>query len=49
MLSIPIFPPSKPRVPVNQEEERELLDEFTSVRLVYAEGGRYLALGLPWR
>lgn len=31
------------------EEIREFLDELTRSRLVYAEGGRYLALALPWR
>jgi len=30
-------------------EVREFLDELTHSRLVYAEGGRYLALALPWR
>lgn len=31
------------------DEVREFLDELTRARLVYAEGGRYLALALPWR
>jgi len=37
------------RVDLSQEEIREFLDELTNVRLVYAEGGLYLALALPWR
>jgi ribosomal peptide maturation radical SAM protein 1 len=31
------------------DEVREFLDELTRSRLVFAEGGRYLALALPWR
>jgi hypothetical protein len=31
------------------EEIREFLDELVRSRLVFAEGGRYLALALPWR
>ena len=31
------------------DEVREFLDELTLSGLVFAEGGRYLALALPWR
>jgi hypothetical protein len=34
---------------LSREEIQEFLDELTCARLVYAEGGRYLALALPWR
>lgn len=34
---------------VGAEEIREFLDELTRARLVFAEGGRYLSLPLPWR
>jgi hypothetical protein len=31
------------------KEIREVLDELTRSRLVFADDGRYLALALPWR
>jgi hypothetical protein len=34
---------------VGAEDVREFLDELTRARLVFTEGGRYLALALPWR
>jgi ribosomal peptide maturation radical SAM protein 1 len=34
---------------VGAEDIREFLDELTRARLVFTEGGRYLALALPWR
>jgi hypothetical protein len=52
-LASPLSSPAAPRQrfgsKISVDEVREFLDELARSRLVYAEGGRYLALALPWR
>jgi len=37
------------RMDLRQEEVREFLDGLACARLIYAQGGRSLALALAWR